>query len=163
VIFFDFEDCLCRSGCSAVVNDLASGRVICCVEVGYNGILDILGAAWLTCDVVDVVTNAWLSDFVNKKVSDAVFKSMLPIFIISWTMCWSWLCSVVCPHPGSGSDARFAPYSSSLVPFLPKYLPPKYLAVVIWKRPFSWYPMLSGGEWNGTADILCHDSQALRS
>jgi hypothetical protein len=50
---FDFKDCLCGSGCPTVINDLASGRVICCMEVGYNGILDILGVAWLACDVVD--------------------------------------------------------------------------------------------------------------
>jgi hypothetical protein len=60
-----------------------------------------------------------------RKLAASVIESMLHIFIISWTMFWSWLCSAVCPHPGSGSDARFAPYLLSLVPFLPKYLPTK--------------------------------------
>jgi hypothetical protein len=78
-----------------------------------------------------------------RKLAASVTESMLPIFIMSWTICWSWLCRDLCTHPGR----RFALYLSSLVPFLPKYRPtkgamivhgwPKYLAVVIWKQSFS--------------------------
>jgi hypothetical protein len=65
---FDFEDCLCGSGCSTIVNYLASSRVFFCVEVGYNSISDILEVAWLACDVVDIITNVWLSNFVNEEI-----------------------------------------------------------------------------------------------
>jgi hypothetical protein len=63
---FDFEYCLGRSGCSAIIHNLVFGSVVCCMEVGYNGILGIPGV--LTCDVVDIIINERLSYFVDKKV-----------------------------------------------------------------------------------------------
>ena len=62
--------------------------------------------------------------------------------MMAWSNDCSWLCSTLCPCPGSAAAARFAPYSSTLVPFFPKYLPtsgammgygcPRYVVIATW-------------------------------
>ena len=65
---FYFKDCISRSCCSAIINNLSTTGIVCGLDVRHNGVSCMSGIAWLTCDIVDIVSNKWLPDFAKDEI-----------------------------------------------------------------------------------------------
>ena len=64
----DFEDCVCLSCGSAVVDRLSFDWEVSCVDVGYYSVSCVLRVSGQLCDMVDVVADIWLWYFIDEEV-----------------------------------------------------------------------------------------------
>ena len=104
----------------------------------------------------------------RRKFTASFSEWIPPSFIIVCTIDCSLLWRTRWPYPGSDTEARFAPYLSTRVPFFPKNLLttgaitghgcPRNVSVMTMKIGSSMTPKWSGGEWSHVPLMSVHAS-----